>query len=85
MATARRAVGVAVSLLLLALVLAIVGLVMDALRWLPILAAIVLLAGAAIGWVSRSGDRAGTRPRSVPAASVARSGVALHMTVTGAG
>ena len=60
MGSAKTAVGAAVALLVLALVLGIVGLVMDALRWLLILAAIVLLAGAAIGWVSRSSDRSGT-------------------------
>jgi hypothetical protein len=57
MGSAKTAVGAAVALLALALVLGVVGLVMDALRWLLILAAIVLLAGAAIGWMSRSGDR----------------------------
>jgi uncharacterized membrane protein YbaN (DUF454 family) len=44
MGSAKTAVGAAVALLVLALVLGIVGLVMDALRWLLILAAIVLLA-----------------------------------------
>jgi hypothetical protein len=60
MGSARTAVGVAAGLLVLALVLGIVGLVMDALRWLLILAAIVLLVGGVIGWVSRSGNRSGT-------------------------
>jgi hypothetical protein len=60
MGSAKTAVGAAVGLLVLALVLGIVGLVMDALRWLLILAAIVLLASAAIGWMSRSRDRSGT-------------------------
>ena len=60
MATAKAAVGGAAALLVLAVVLGIIGLVMDALRWLLILAAIVLLVGAAVGWMSRSGDRSGT-------------------------
>ncbi len=51
----KGAVGLAVGLLVLALVLAVLGLVLRALRWLLILAVIVLLAGAAIGWMARRG------------------------------
>jgi hypothetical protein len=40
-------------LLALALVLAVIGFVIDALRWLLIIAAIVLLVSAALGWKAR--------------------------------
>lgn len=49
-----RPVAVAGGLVLLAVILAVVGLVLRALRWLLILAAVVLLVGAVAGYLGRS-------------------------------
>jgi hypothetical protein len=53
MDNAKGALALAAGLLVLALVLAVAGLVLQALRWLLILAAVVLLIGGAIGWAAR--------------------------------
>jgi hypothetical protein len=45
---------IAGALLAIALVLFVVSLAIDALRWLLIIAAVVLLAGAFVGWRARS-------------------------------
>jgi hypothetical protein len=47
---------VAGGLLALALVLFVVSLAIDALRWLLIIAAIVLIVGAVVGWKAKDGD-----------------------------
>lgn len=56
-----RLAGIVAGLLVLALVLFIVSLVLDALRWLIIVAVIVLLIAGAVGAVGRrsSGDGPG--------------------------
>jgi hypothetical protein len=47
---------IAGGLLALALVLFVVSLAIDALRWLLIIAAIVLIVGAVVGWKAKDGD-----------------------------
>ena len=57
MARTKSAVGIGVGLLVAALILAIVGFVVDVLRWLLIIAAVLVLASAVATWLSRrSGD-----------------------------
>jgi hypothetical protein len=50
----QRLMTIAGALLAIALVLFVVSLAIDALRWLLIIAAVVLLAGAFVGWRARS-------------------------------
>jgi hypothetical protein len=52
----QRLMTIAGALLAIALVLFVVSLAIDALRWLLIIAAVVLLAGAFVGWRARSDD-----------------------------
>jgi hypothetical protein len=49
----KRLLMIAGGLLALALVLAVISFVIDTLRWLLIIAAIVLLVSAALGWKAR--------------------------------
>ena len=49
----KGTLGLAAALLAIALIVGIAGLVLDALRWLLIIAAIVLVVAAAVGWVAR--------------------------------
>ncbi len=51
----KKTLGLAAALLAVALIVGIAGLVLDALRWLLIIAAIVLVVAAAVGWVARRG------------------------------
>jgi hypothetical protein len=52
----KGVLGLAGALLAVALLLAIAGLVLDALRWLLIIAAVALVVAAAVGWVARRGE-----------------------------
>lgn len=51
----KGVLGLAGALLAIALLLAIAGLMLDALRWLLIIAAVALVVAAAVGWVARRG------------------------------
>jgi hypothetical protein len=52
----KRLMTIAGALLAVALVLFVVSLAIDALRWLLIIAAVVLLAGAVVGWKAKDGE-----------------------------
>jgi hypothetical protein len=54
----RRLLMIAGGLLALALVLAVVSFLIDALRWLLIIAAVVLIVSAVLGWRARDEDGA---------------------------
>lgn len=54
----KRILTIAGALIALALVLGVVGIVLRALRWLLILAAIILVIGAVLGIVGRKDERA---------------------------
>jgi uncharacterized membrane protein len=56
----KRTLSTAAVLIGLAVVLAIVGLVLKALRWLLIIAAVILLIGALTGLRGRSSNRGST-------------------------
>jgi hypothetical protein len=56
----KRLMMIAGGLLAVALVLFVVSLAIDALRWLLIIAAIVLIVGAVVGWKAKDGDEPGS-------------------------
>jgi uncharacterized membrane protein len=56
----KRTLSTVAVLIGLAVVLAIVGLVLEALRWLVIIAAVILVIGALIGLRGRSSNRGST-------------------------
>jgi hypothetical protein len=58
--TTANAIRIAGALLLLAVVLAIIGLVVRVVRWLVVVAAVLLLAAAAVRWLlGRDGGAGG--------------------------
>lgn len=54
--------GLAIALIIIALVVGGVGLAVEALWWMLIIAAALVIAGAVTGWMGRAGRGAGAPP-----------------------